>query len=79
MSDPIGPNSVDSFVEFNWTLDLTADTTFFKDYPRMDLELTIYENSDYDTYVSFLNSQEAENKINEDYDWLSSNSLTNFQ
>ena len=44
MSDPLGPNSTDSFVNQNWSVDLSSEDAVFNNFSRMDLEFYLYDN-----------------------------------
>ena len=47
-------------------------------YSSVNTEITLYTSDQYDTYVSFLSSSEATNKVDEDTDYLTQSYLNNF-
>ena len=66
-----------SFVNQNWTIDTTTD--LINNYSAVDMEITIFTNTDYDTYLTFLdNSSEALNLVDDTVDYLTSSMLNNF-
>ena len=69
--------SSDSFVNQLWYEDVGDDDTV-NTYSGVDTKVYIYDNNDYDVYVSFLDGSEASSKIDEDTDYLTSSTLTAF-
>ena len=68
--------SATSFVNHVWT---STGDIILNLYSSVDMEITLYQSDQYDTYVSFLDSSEASNKINEDVDYLTASYLNNFK
>lgn len=66
-----------SFVNQNW--DTSVDGLNFNQFTKVDCKIYIYENADYDTYVTFLNSAEATAKVDEDTDYLTTSVKEAFQ
>ena len=70
--------STDSFVNQLWYEDV-GDDDFINSFTGVDMKIYIYDNQDYDTYVTFLDGSEASVKVDEDTDYLTSSVLTAFQ
>ena len=68
--------SATSFVNHVWTSTGDEVTNL---YSSVDMEIMLYQSDQYDTYVSFLDSTEASNKIDEDTDYLTASVLNNFK
>ena len=48
-------------------------------YSSVETEITLYTSDQYDTYVGFLDSSEATNKVDENVDYLTQSYLNNFK
>ena len=67
--------SATSFVNHVWT----GSGEQINLYSSVGTEIELYTSDQYDTYVSFLSSSEATNKIDEDVDYLTQSYLNNFK
>ena len=67
--------SATSFVNHVWT----GSGAEINLYSSVETEIELYTSDQYDTYVSFLDSSEATNKIDEDVDYLTQSYLNNFK
>lgn len=65
-----------SFVSQTWS---SSGEDVVNLYSSVDAEITLYTNSQYDTYVSFLSSSEASNLVDEDTDYLQQSTLNAFK
>lgn len=63
------------FVNQNWGL--TEEV--LSSYTSLGIDVTLYQNTDYALYLTFLDSVEASQKIDEDVPYLTSNALSNFK
>lgn len=68
--------SLTSFVNQNW--DYTTLVQSDNSYPKAGIDLTLYDSTNYDTYVTFLAGNEASNKVDEDVSYLTQGTLDNF-
>ena len=68
--------SATSFVNHVWTYTTSPE---INQYSSVETEIELYTSDQYTTYVSFLSSSEATNKIDEDVDYLTQSYLNNFQ
>ena len=67
--------SATSFVNQNWS---EGSSSVLNQYPSAGIEVTLYTNDSYNTYVTFLASTEASNKVDEDTAYLTQSYLNNF-
>ena len=70
------PTSLNSFTNQNWSIDTATDQSWI--YNTVGMDVTVYTNTDYDLYVTFLGSNEALQKVDEDVAHLTSSTLSTF-
>ena len=70
------PTSLNSFTNQNWSIDTATDQSWI--YNTVGMDVTVYTNTDYDLYVTFLGSNEALQKVDEDVAHLTSSTLNTF-
>lgn len=71
--------STNSFVNQLWNPNSSHEEYELNIFSSVSLELTLYENEDFATYQTFLDSVEATQKIDEDRDYLTQSTLNNFK
>ena len=65
-----------SFVNQNWNIDTTTEQqNIFSD---LSLEISIWQNTDYSTYVTFLGGTESSALVDENTAYLTSSMRSNF-
>ena len=69
--------SLTSFTNQNWVFSSAGSSV--NTFPKAGMDIEIYDNSQYDTYVTFLNGSEASTKIDEDVSYLTQQTLTDFK
>lgn len=73
MSDQPASMTSASFVNQNWNTGV--DSTEFNQFTKVDMNIYIYENENYDSYVTYLNGAQATSKVDEGTDYLTTSVL----